>query len=77
MSPADFFDAAMEVLPRKVRRLLLIGLLLLPGGAFVNWYVGERAAGYEELVNQLLNDVVEQLQPQHQDPPISEGPGAV
>ena len=73
----DFFDGSMEVLPRKVRRILLIALLLLPGGAFVNWYVEEKTAGYEELLNQLLNDVVEQLLPPGQVTSIPEGPEAV
>ena len=73
----DFFDASMEVLPRKLRRILLIALLLLPGGAFVNWYVQEKTAGYQEMVTDLLNDVFEQLIPPDPDTSTPEGPEAV
>lgn len=73
----DVFDAGMEVLPRKVRRLLLVALLLLPGGAFVNWYVQEKTAGYQEMITELLDDVFEHLLPPHPDTSTPEGPEAV
>jgi hypothetical protein len=73
----DVFDFGMEVLPRAVRRLPLIALLLLPGGAFVNWYIQEKTAGYQEIVTELLNDVLERLLPPDPDTWTLEGPEAV
>lgn len=71
------FDIGVEVMPQKARRLVLVALPLLPGGAFVNWYVQEKAAGYEQLLNELLDDVVQQLLPPRSDTAVPEGPAAV
>lgn len=73
----DAFDAGMEMLPRRMRRLLLVVLLLLPGGAFVNWYIQEKTSGYQEMVTELLNDVFERLLPADRDASPAEGPEAV
>ncbi len=73
----DMFDVGMKVLPRRARRLVLVVLLLLPGGAFVNWYVEEKTAGYEELLDDLLYDLVQHISPPSPDRSIPEGPTAV
>lgn len=71
------FDVGMKVLPRKARRLVLVVLLLLPGGAFVNWYVEEKTAGYEEMLEDLLYDLVQRISPPSPDRSKPEGPTAV
>ncbi|MCR6706505.1 MAG: hypothetical protein NVV66_18080 [Cellulomonas sp.] len=77
MRLVEVFDIGIEVMPRKARRLMLVALLLLPGGAFINWYVQEKAAVYEEVLDELLNDVVQRLLPPRSDTLILEGPAAV
>ena len=76
MKLMDWFDVGLDVLPRRVRQLLLIGLLLLPGGAFVNWYVQEKTAGYTALVTEMMDGLFDTLLPPPEQPP-ARGPEAV
>ena len=72
----DAFDLLGEALPRKARRLLLVALLLLPSGAFVNWYVQEKTAGYTALVTEMMEGLFDTLLPPPETPP-ARGPEAV
>ena len=77
VSLVDVFDLIGAVLPRKVSRLLVVTLLLLPGGAFVNWYVQEKTAGYQEVMTELLEDLFDGLLPANNDTPDMRGTEAV
>lgn len=56
MNGADWFDFGMGELPRKVAKLVLVVLLLLPGGGFVTWYLHEKTAGMQEMVQDVMQD---------------------
>ncbi|MBO3086628.1 hypothetical protein [Cellulomonas fengjieae] len=61
MNGADWFDFGMGALPRKVAKLVIAALVLIPGGGFAAWYVNEKAAGIEEMVQDYLDHLVATL----------------
>jgi hypothetical protein len=73
----DWFDAGLEIVPRRVRRSVLVAPLLLPGGVFIDRYIQEKVAGCEELVTDLFDEVFDDLLPPDPDASIAEGLDAV
>ena len=71
MNGADWFDFGMGELPRSVAKLVLVVLLLLSGGDFVTWYMHEKTAGMQEMVQDYLDGIALRLSPptvlQHAD----------
>lgn len=63
MKLVDWFDLGMDALPKKAARLLLVGLLLVSGGRFMTWYVEEKAASIQEVMQGVLDQMIEDLTP--------------
>ena len=59
----DLFDLGLDLLPKKVARLVLLCLLLLSGGSVMTWYVQEKATSLQEVVQRVVSDMIEDLAP--------------
>lgn len=76
MNGGDWFDLGIRALPRKTRAVVVLVLLALPGGVWVNWYVNEKVGGYQQLVTEIIESFMDDLLPQTERP-VAPGPKAV
>lgn len=71
MKLVDWFDLGMDALPKKVTRLLLVGLILVSGGRVMTWYVQEKSASVQEVIEGVFGKMIEDLVPSK---PVTMGP---
>ena len=71
MHLVDVVDALFDGLPKKLARLLLVGLLVFSGGKFMTWYIVEKAASVNEIMQGVLDQMIEDPTPR---PPVTVSP---
>ncbi len=61
MNGADGFDVGLGLLRKRTAQLVVVALVLLTGGRFVDWYVNEKVASAQEMMQDFVGTLMTNL----------------